>query len=203
MRKMIKQVLIVALLTVLVWAGALIADRQKLNEELIRLHVVANSDSREDQDIKLMVRDAVNKSLKKDLAQVTDPAMAYDYIQQNLPKIQSVANETLKRAGVSPDAVVSLCKEAFDTRSYDTFTLPAGVYNALRITIGQGLGKNWWCVVFPGLCQSVTVTGFEETAVAAGFSQSLSDTLTGSDGYQIRFFLLDAIGRLENKLFDT
>ena len=203
MRKIIRQILICCILASLIWGASLLADRNKLNEELIRLHVVANSDAMEDQNIKLMVRDAVNSSLKRDLEQIHDTDQALDYIQKNISKIQMVANQVLIKAGVTPDAVVSVCKEAFDTRSYDTFSLPAGVYHTLRITIGEGQGKNWWCVTFPMLCQSATSSEFEEAAVEAGFSQMLTDTLTESDGFEIRFYLLDVIGKLENMLYEA
>ena len=90
--------------------------------------------------------------------------------------------------------------EEFATRYYDTFTLPAGIYEALRITIGEGEGQNWWCVVFPTLCVGATVEEFEETAHCAGFSDGLTGALTGEDGYEVRFFFLDALGKLENFL---
>lgn len=201
MKKLLKRVGICFLLAALVWCAALLADRERLNEELIRLHVVANSDSAEDQNIKLQVRDAVTQSLGSDLAKLADAEEAKAYLQENLPRIQAVANEVLEAAGYDGEVVVTLCKETFDTRYYDTFTLPAGVYEALRITIGEGAGHNWWCVVFPSLCLPATTEGFEEAAVGAGFSDTLTDTLTGED-YEIRFYLLDALGKLENIFFE-
>lgn len=201
MKKLGKRLAICVLITALVWVGALLTDRQKLNQELIRLHVVANSDSPEDQAIKLQVRDAIRESLSADLAEIADTKKAYAYIQKNLPKLQSIANQVLREAGVEPDAVVNLCRETFGVRYYDTFRLPSGVYNALRITIGDGMGKNWWCVVFPTLCDPATVSGFDEAAVEAGFGQELASTLSAEHGYEIRFFLLDAFGKLENMLF--
>jgi len=201
MRKLIKRMVLCFAMVVMVWCGTLLADRQKLNEELIRLHVVANSDSEEDQAIKLRVRDVITESIQSDLEKMVSREDAFQYLQENLPKLQQLANQVLQEAGVSQDAVVTLCKEAFDTREYDTFSLPAGVYQALRITIGTGEGKNWWCVAFPTLCQSATTAAFSETAVQAGLSQDLTDSLSGQDNYEIRFFLLDAMGKLENKLF--
>lgn len=201
MKKLIKRVGVCLILAALVWCGTLIADRERLNEELIRLHVVANSDSEEDQSIKLQVRDAVTKSLQSDLEKLADVEEAKAYLKANLPKIQAVANEALAKAGFDGEAVVTLCKEAFETRYYDTFTLPAGVYEALRITIGEGEGHNWWCVVFPSLCVPATTGGFADTAAAAGFPESLSGALTGETEYEVRFFCLDALGKLENILF--
>lgn len=180
------------------WGMSLIDDRKTLNEDLIRLHVVAHSDSEEDQSIKLLVRDAVLASMQDELQKAADVDEAKAYLRENLPKIQAIANETLLKIGFDGEAVVTLCKEAFDTRYYDTFTLPAGIYESLRISIGEGEGKNWWCVAFPTLCIPVTTDGFEDAAVSAGFSETLSDTLTGDQRYEIRFYLLDAIGKLEN-----
>lgn len=201
MRKLWKRVLLCGLITCVIWGASLLSDRKALNDNLIRLHVVANSDSEQDQMVKLRVRDAVLESIQADLKQVADIAEARDYLQENLPKIQSVTEQTLRSLGVDTTAVVSLTKEAFDTREYDTFRLPAGIYEALRITIGEGEGKNWWCVTFPTLCLPATGDGFRETSVGAGFSQSLTDSLSGD--LEIRFFLLDAIGRLETQLFHS
>ena len=202
MRKLWKRVLLCALISGLFWGASLLTDRKALNDNLIRLHVVANSDSEQDQTVKLRVRDAVLESIQEDLKQVANIDQARDYLQENLPKIQSVTEQTLHSLGVDTSAVVSLTKEAFDTRKYDTFSLPAGIYEALRITIGEGEGKNWGCVTFPTLCLPATVDGFRDAAVGAGFSQSLTDTLSADD-CEIRFFLLDAIGRLETQLFDS
>ena len=193
-----KCVRVCLLIAGLLWIGSLIVDRVILNDEVIRLHVVANSDAQEDQDIKLQVRDAVNDYLGELLANVTSVEEAKAYIQESLPKIQKVANEVLIRCGVEPDAVVTFCKESFGTRLYDTFRLPAGLYEALRITIGEGEGQNWWCVAFPTLCVPATSEGFEDVAAGAGFPERLSDALQEQESCSIRFFLLDCMGRLEN-----
>ena len=202
MKKCVKRVGFCLLLVSLIWCGTVLADREQLNEGLIRLHVVANSDSGEDQRIKLQVRDAVVESLRGAMADVADVEQAKAYLQENLPKIQKVANETLGSLGCTETAVVSLCREAFDTRYYDTFSLPAGVYEALRITIGEGAGKNWWCVVFPTFCIPATTEGFHDVAAGAGFPDSLNSALPGEEGYEVRFFLLDALGELEKRIWE-
>lgn len=202
MRKLLKRIGICFLLVCLVWVGTLIADRQRLREELIRLHVVANSDSEEDQSLKLRVRDAVVESLQQGMADVTDTEQAKAYLQENLPKIESLANQVLEDAGCTDTVQVSLMLEEFGTRVYDTFTLPAGIYESLRIVIGDGAGKNWWCVVFPSLCIPATSEGFEDTAAGAGFPDALTGALEGEEGYEVRFFLLDALGSLENFLHE-
>ena len=200
MRKLWKRVMICVLVALFFRCGTLIADRQILREELIRLHVVAASDSAADQTVKLQVKDAVVEYLQSAMTDIADVEMAKEYLQRNLPKIQRVANDALLRLGVEPDAVVTFCREEFGKRVYDTFTLPAGLYDSLRITIGEGEGRNWWCVVFPTLCFSATAEELDAVAAGAGFSQSLTGAITGQEEYEIRFFLLDALGQLENIL---
>ena len=193
-----KSVRVCLMIAGLLWIGTMVADRVFLNNQVIRLHVVANSDAQEDQDIKLQVRDAVNDYLREILSDVTSVDEAKAYIAQSIPKLQSIANEVLIRCGVEPDAVVTFCKENFGTRLYDTFRLPAGIYEALRITIGEGEGQNWWCVAFPTLCVPATSEGFEDVAAGAGFPDRLNEALKDQESYSIRFFLLDCMGRVEN-----
>ena len=176
----------------------LVADRQKMRQELIRFHVVAASDSQEDQAVKLKVRDAVIQAVQQEVQNLTDMEQAKAYLTENLPKIESIANQVLAQAGFTDNATVSLCMEEFTTRVYDTFTLPAGLYESLRIVIGEGNGQNWWCVVFPSLCLPATTEGFEEVACGSGFSDTLTETLEGKR--EIRFFFLDALGTVENFL---
>ena len=198
MKKLLKRVVLCFLLVCVVYTGALVVDRQKLRSELVRLHVVAASDSEEDQAIKLQVRDAVLESLQEGLRDVTDIEAAKAYIQSQIPRLETVANEVLAASGCGDVATVRLQVEEFAARVYDTFTLPAGVYDALRITIGEGEGRNWWCVAFPSLCIGATTGEFEAVAAGAGFSEDLTGTLTGE--YEVRFYLLDLLGQLENFL---
>ena len=95
-----------------------------------------------------------------------------------------------------------MTREPFPTREYDTFVLPAGIYEAIRVTIGTGEGKNWWCVVFPRLCISASTDAFADTAAGAGFSDPLTGALTGNENYQVRFFLLECIGWVENWIYE-
>jgi len=201
MRRLCKRVLFCALTAAIVWSAMLIADRETLNRELIRFHVVAASDSEQDQTVKLQVRDAVLAAIREDLESVGDVREARAYLQEQLPKIQRIANETLQIAGFEPEAVVSLCREAFDIRHYDTFTLPAGVYDSLRIVIGEGAGHNWWCVAFPTLCLPAAAEGFEAVAADAGLSENLTQTLSGREKHQVRFYFLDKLGQFQNRAF--
>lgn len=201
MKKFWKRIVVCGFLAAFCWSIFLIADRKKLHDGLIRFHVVANSDSEEDQSIKYNVRDAVLESISTDLRKISDIDEAKEYLQDNLPKIQKIVDRTLETLGFEGGSCVSLCREAFDIRHYDTFSLPAGVYDSLRIVIGDGLGRNWWCVSFPSLCIPATTSGFADAAVSAGFSKPLVQTLSGNEDYEIRFYFLNQLGKLENIFF--
>ena len=194
-----KWVLICACFVVTVWIFGFVTDKLTLRNELVRLHVVGASNSAEDQSIKVYLKDQIVESLRDDMSALSDARAAKLYLQEQLPKIEHLANCFLREIGSDDVARVSLTQEAFTTRVYDTFALPSGVYDTLRITIGEGEGKNWWCVVFPGLCLPATAEGFEEAASCAGFSDSLTGTLEGS--YEVRFWLLEVWGRMENFLY--
>ena len=126
---------------------------------------------------------------------------AKDWLQEHLPQIQNIANDVLDRLGFSDKAVATLQPEAFPMRHYDSFSLPSGVYDALRITIGEGRGQNWWCVVFPNLCLPAVGETTQDVAAGAGFDQTLIRTVTRREGYQIRFYFMDLLGKIENFFF--
>lgn len=198
MKRHLRRLALVAFAVICIYGWGIVTDSQALHDQLLRLHVVGASDSREDQDVKLLVRDAILQSLEEGLRDVTDPQQAWDYVARMLPKVESAANRCLAAAGFSDTVAVSLTQEAFPTREYDTFSLPAGVYKALRVVIGEGEGQNWWCVVFPQLCMG-TEAEFVETANMAGFSEELTGTLEGE--YELRFWLLEKLGEVKNRLF--
>ena len=200
MMKYWKRILICLMIALLCWTGGLLRDRNLLKKELVRLHVVGASDSLEDQSVKLQVRDAVLKSLKEEMQNLTDTEEALAYLQVHLPQIEAVANEVLETAGFADRVRVSLGEEMFPVRNYDTFSLPSGIYQTLRIVIGPGAGQNWWCVAFPELCVGAAAEDFQEAASCAGFSPMLTETLDAEPGYEIRFYFLDLLGRLENLL---
>lgn len=200
MWKLLKSVVALLLVFAAVYTYSLYKDRQTLNDQIIRLHVVADTDDPVDQDLKLQVRDEILHLVNAVKEGATSKEEAMQLLRQQLPKLQEAANNVLKREGNQCEAVVTLQKEAFPTRFYDTFSLPAGVYDSLRVTIGSGEGKNWWCVVFPELCAPAAAADVEDAAVEAGFSDSLSKTLTHEEGYEIRFWILDCVGKLQNFL---
>jgi len=200
MRKAIKRIGICLMLAVFVWTIALIGDKNVLREELIRLHVVAASDSEEDQALKLRVRDAVTESLRREMANLKDAQAAREYLRMYLPKIQALAEDVLRQHGCGDPVTVSFLAEEFGKRVYDTFSLPSGIYQSLRIRIGEAQGHNWWCVVFPSLCLPATSAGFEDAAACAGLDEDLIAALQEKGGYETKFYLLEVLGRIENML---
>lgn len=201
MKKLIKFTAFCMAASCLVWFGTVLADRQSLNEDLIRLHVVGASDRAEDQTLKLKVRDALTDYLREAMEELPDAEAAEEYLRERLDTLRDLANSVLAAAGSGARATVTLRQEAFPTRDYDTFSLPAGVYKSLRVTIGEGAGRNWWCVVFPGLCVPAASDGFETAAAGAGFGTPLTGALRQEPKYEVRFFLLDVLGRVQNWLF--
>ena len=201
MRKIIALAGIGLFLWGLIWFAGILGNRNTLREDIIRLHVVAESDSREDQAIKLLVRDAVTGYLGDQMRNLDSKEQAEGFLKANLAEVEAVANMVLRENGCEERARVTLKEEIFDTRHYDTFSLPAGVYSSLRITIGSGEGKNWWCVVFPTLCLPAAGAGFEDVAAGAGFPEELTLALEGQEGYELRFWLLDALGKLDGYFF--
>ena len=190
--------LIVSALTVSVCA-ALQAQQQRMSEKIIRLHVVANSDSSADQAIKLHVRDAVLTAARQALQDAGDPQQA---IAQALPQLEAAANAALAAQGSRDTASVSFRRELFPTREYDTFSLPSGVYRSLRVTIGAGGGHNWWCVIFPSLCVPATADGFVQAAEAGGFTRAEIGLMTQADeGYVLKFRSLELLQALKKALF--
>jgi stage II sporulation protein R len=176
------------------------AEKVQLRENIIRLHVVANSDSAADQAQKLRVRDAIIDYLSQILADTRTAGQAEAVISANISHLQSVAEAQLRKENSSYKVAVRLSEESFDIRHYDTFSLPSGVYTSLRIEIGDAEGKNWWCVAFPSLCMPASSEEFSEVAADAGFSDQLTQSISRNDKIEIRFFFLDFLGNLENFL---
>lgn len=169
------------------WCGALGAEQDALAEKVVRLHVVANSDSQADQALKLKVRDAVLAEATPYLTGL-NRREAVEALEDRLPAIARAAAEVVEREGYSYPVTASLREETFPTKRYDDFALPGGGYTALRLEIGTGAGRNWWCVVFPPLCMS----SVEEVAAGSWGESGLTAEdvalITGeSEGYVVKF----------------
>ena len=157
--------------------------QHRLAEKTIRLHVVANSDSAEDQTQKLQVRDAVLEKVAQITETCSDAASAKREIALHIDEIREAAQKE-----TAYDVQVRLGTEQFETRYYDTFTLPAGEYPALRVNLGKAQGHNWWCVVFPSLCTAATSDALERTAAVGGFDSEEMELIEGGEeAYELRF----------------
>ena len=200
MKKTIK---ISAVLLAVVLIGQIVSlyhDKRVLQENLIRLHIVANSDSEEDQRLKLMVKDKINNYLQPAMANFKTKDDAERYLKQNLRTIEEIATAEVTNNGYDYPVTVCLEEKAFDTRVYSTFSLPEGIYNALCVNIGAAAGKNWWCVAFPSLCLPNSCAEFVETATQSGISDELSKDLLNTGEFRIRFYFLEQLGKLEKFL---
>ena len=200
MKKLLKLLGLAVFIGAMFLGVELLRDKEQLREGIVRLHVVADSDSAQDQAVKMEVKDAIVAYLQEKLEPFTDMDQVKAYLSTHLEALQEVAEETLERLGVKDRVSVSFEEEAFPVRYYDTFKLPSGIYQSLRIRIGEAQGQNWWCVVFPTLCIPQTGEEFRDVAAGSGFSDTLSQTLSNEDGFEVRFFLLDLLGWLENKI---
>ena len=123
-----------------------------IRNSVFRLHIIANSDSSSDQELKLKVRDGMLTLAEELFKDATNSFEAQEIAEQNIEILQQNAIKTLRENGYESEVTVSVGKAWFGTREYENFTLPAGEYDALRIVIGEGEGKNWWCVMFPAVC---------------------------------------------------
>lgn len=181
-----------AALIISIVAGACLHEAQQtLSQKLIRLHVLANSDSASDQSIKLSVRDQVLKTAQTLLDGEDDINAVYTALESGLDEINDAARQELAGWGSGSAVRTELTEDYFETRVYDGFKLPAGRYKTLRVVIGQGKGKNWWCVVFPPLCMSAA-QNFDETAQAANLTPEEVRLITeDGGGYQLKFQLVE------------
>ena len=158
---------------------------------VLRLHVIAASDSAADQTVKLAVRDEVLREGAAIFDGSVTAEQARERIAPYLPRIEEAANRVLRAEGFGYTAAARLTDEYFDARSYDGVTLPAGRYRALKIVLGEGKGKNWWCVMFPPLCLPA-VTAEEDDAYAV-FSGDGAHVVQGEPEYEIRFKIVEIV----------
>ena len=165
-------------------------------ENTVRLHILANSDSTEDQALKLALRDEVLREYGRELSVFESVNEAKKNIEEKLDEIESFCNDKLDTlSGGAYSATVTITEEWYDTRDYGKYTLPKGYYTSLRIIIGEGEGANWWCVLFPPLCLDVaTDTSPEDDALEVGLSREEYAIITGdSGGYRIKFKALELL----------
>ncbi len=172
----------------------------EIYEDVLRLHVIAESDKAEDQVLKLKVRDAVLAYVAGEVGECDSFEEAYERVDQKRDGILGAAVECLRENGSDCSVQILLGEEKYPRRDYGTAVLPAGVYPSLRVVLGEGKGQNWWCVLFPTLCMgfaSEENTADEEACVATGFTPAEYRVITGSTGkYKVRFRILEILSEL-------
>ena len=167
---------------------------EDISNKVFRLHIIANSDSKEDQNLKLEVRDQVLKYSKEIYSDCTSVNDAVEVTNANLNKIKDIAQKTIAFNGYDYDTKVYTAKEFFNVRKYDDFILPAGNYYSLKIIIGEGKGRNWWCVMFPSVCLSGCTDDFDET-LSEEEKKMIEDKK-----YVVRFKAAEIYERVKNKI---
>lgn len=160
----------------------------KISEKVFRLHIIANSDSRDDQELKLKVRDRILNDFGKELMYIEDLETSKKIVEYNLEKIKAIAKDEIEKNGYDYDVSAYIVDMYFDTRKYGKVSLPAGYYGALRITIGKAKGKNWWCVMFPPMCVPAAKGEYELENVLVNEEKNI---LFNETQYEAKFKMLE------------
>lgn len=171
---------------------------EEIYDTVIRLHVLANSDSEKDQALKMQVRDAVLDVATNALEGCSDREEASKRLEQLIPTLTEAAIQTLRKSGCEDSVTITLSQEEYPTRNYESFCFPAGEYLSLRIMIGDAKGQNFWCVLFPPLCMSaatVTREEAEDEFISVGLSRDQYAIITETENtkYKLRFKFLETI----------
>ena len=186
--------LLMALILSILWGALLEQGQRELEGKLVRFHVLANSDSPEDRELKLYVRDRVWAELRLLFPAGESRAQAEVRIAEHLDEIAEIARQAVADRGGDYAVSAYLTRERYPTHAYESFTLPAGVYHSLRLEIGDAQGENWWCVVFPPICIQAVAGELEIALEAAGLSEGeIALIREGESGYALRFWVLELI----------
>ena len=181
------------------YSSASVADSVK--EEVLRLHILANSDSVEDQALKLKVRDAVLKEADYIFLETLSKEEAMERAVMSLSELKEIAEREIRKNGYDYSVKVSITQSFFPTRVYENgYRLPAGYYDALKIEIGQAKGKNWWCILYPPLCLGGSISKEDKMEeILCGENLEFVTADCGADT-EVRFKLAEIWGQLINKL---
>ena len=179
--------LLLGLCAAMLWGAWSMQRQDALAQKMIRLHVIANSDSDADQALKLEVRDRVLDFTTTVLQRSADMEDAQIRLREELTRIEDIAQREIAAQGYDYPVTAQLASAEFPLKEYDGFSLPAGEYMALRLVIGEGEGRNWWCVVYPPLC-TAAAADMPQTAIHAGLTDDDVSLITGEDtGYVLKF----------------
>lgn len=176
------------------WAGC-----RDLQEDVLRLHILAQSDSAEDQRLKLLVRDRILAESVQWMPASGEKDDVMAYVGGHMEEIERIASEALAAEGCSLPVRAELAKTFFDTRVYGEKTMPAGWYDALRLVIGEGGGHNWWCVLYPPLCIPAAEA---EAVLDSTLTEEEQNVLSSPPRYQVRFLTVELFEKFKNWLQD-
>jgi stage II sporulation protein R len=179
-----KSLLLALILTVLFSFTGLTAGCEDISNRVLRLHILANSDSAADQALKLKVRDRVLAESAGMLDQIQNKEQAENAVRSRLTQLKAAAADEIKKQGYNYPVNVELTNMYFSTREYDSTTLPAGNYDALRVTIGKAEGHNWWCVIFPAMCLPAAEEPKELSEV---LNPNQLKIVEGKGGFEVKF----------------
>lgn len=193
--------LLCGVLAALLWSAWAGQEQAELAGQVIRLHVLANSDSQADQELKLAVRDRVLEQAEDLYPEDATLEQAREILEDNLDELAAAGQQVVDEAGKNYPVTAQLEECWFPTKEYENFALPAGEYTALRVVIGEGEGQNWWCVAFPPLCLGAATESVEETTAAGLFTEDQAGLMTQeNEGYVLKFKSLELLGELRGLL---
>ena len=189
--------IVVLLVTLMALSFLPVHGEREVYDTVVRLHVLANSDSEADQALKLKVRDGVLEAAAPYVGECKTQAEAVEALTAHLNDLEAAALSVVKSEGYDYPVTVLLGEEDYPTRVYESCAFPAGTYVSLRVLIGEGEGQNWWCCLFPPLCLSAaTATSDNEDAfLQVGLTKDQYGiiTETGKTKYKVRFKLLEVL----------
>lgn len=188
MKLLIKSACIAFVLTVIYSVIPFEAQCSELSKDVFRLHILANSDSEADQSLKIKVRDSVLEYTEDLFNSASSKDEAESIISDNLQSISNVAYQTVIDNGYSYNVTAEITNMYFTTRYYEGYTLPSGMYDALRITIGEGEGHNWWCVMYPSICIS---SAEEKDSKAKEALDDYEYEIVRNEQYQYKFKIVE------------
>lgn len=174
---------------------------ESIESDVLRLHILANSDSEEDQRLKLKVRDRLLEQSSEFFGECGGLEETEALAAQNIDRINELVLEVINENGFDYKAQTQLVNMEFDERVYGDITMPAGNYDALRITIGEAEGKNWWCVMYPPLCIPAAESAEADTAAAENyFDKDELDIMENPQNYQVKFKCVEIFKDLKKKI---
>lgn len=150
-------------------------NQKEIAEKILRFHVRANSDSREDQELKLKVRDAVGTLMSEKLKEAEDKKMCRDIVKEHMQEIIHTAEQVIAEEGYDYPVSAYVSDVDFPVKTYGSYTFPAGEYEALEVVIGAGMGRNWWCVMYPNMCFEGSVYEVEDAHAKRALKKALTE----------------------------